>query len=292
MRAAMPPAPPEDGLLAISDAEFDRFCDFIYRRTGMSFGENRRYFVDRRLRDRIQAAGHASFRDYFVMVMSDAREYEQLVSSLTVNETYFYREDHQFRCLTDSVLPRVTARKRQGDTIRLWSLPCATGEEPYSIAIWLLENWPSVDDWQVEIMGSDIDTHVVQAAMDGFYHSRSLMRLPPDLTARYFSREAGGQFRVIPDLRDSIRFSHVNVMDRGLMAAHGRFDVIFCRNMLIYFDEKSRREAIGNLYDCLEGDGFVFLGHAESMSRVSSLFQVRRFDDAIIYQKPAEGAHG
>lgn len=287
----MTKAQSDDGMPGLSDAELDRLCDFIYRRTGMSFGEARRYFIDRRLRDRLRATGHGNFRDYFVMVLSDAREYEQLVSSLTVNETYFYREEHQFRCLTQSVLPRIMRRKRPGDLIRLWSLPCATGEEPYSIAIWLLENWPGVDDWQVEIVGSDIDTHVLESAAEGLYHSRSLMRLPASLADRYFNREGDGLFRIIPDLRSSIRFSHVNVMDRELMAAQGRFDIVFCRNMLIYFDEKSRREAIGNLYDCLEAEGFVLLGHAESMSRVSSLFEVRRFDEAIIYQKPAEGAH-
>ncbi len=288
----MPTAPPKDSAITIGDAEFDRICDFLYRRTGMIFGEVKRHYVDRRLRERIEASGHDSFRDYFTMMLADTDEYERLVSSFTINETYFYREEYQFRCLTTSVLPLVTQHKRRGDTIRLWSLPCATGEEPYSIAIWLLENWASVDDWQVEIVGSDIDTTALRTAAAGLYGARSLMRLPTSVTDRYFTRAEDGHFQLIPDLCSSIRFTRVNVMDRAAMAAHGRFDVILCRNMLIYFDDKSRREAIGNMYDCLVDGGFIFLGHAESMSRVSSLFQVRRFDETILYQKNTETAHG
>src|SRR5690606_37864465 len=111
-------------------------------------------------------------------------------------------------------------------------------------------------------------------------------RLPPRLVARYFTVLGDGQYRLADDLRGSVRFSRVNVMDRDAVARHGRFDVVFCRNMLIYFDEKSRREAADNLYDCLAPGGFICLGHTESMSRISPLFQVSRFADAIVYQRP------
>jgi chemotaxis protein methyltransferase CheR len=286
------PTPPGLAEVPIHDEEFRRFCEFFYRRTGMTFGEAKRYYVDRRLRDRMVATSSESFSDYFGRLLANPSEVELLINAFTVNETYFYREDHQFRCLTSAMLERVTARKPRGGTIRIWSLPCSTGEEPYSLAIWLLENWDRVDDWDIEILGSDIDTEALRAAEAGIYPDRSLMRLSPYLVGRYFTRLDEGRHRLAEALRGSVRFSRVNVMDQEAMARHGSFDVIFCRNMLIYFDEASRREAADNIYDCLLPGGFVCLGHTESMSRISPLFRVCRFPDAIVYQKPEAAPHG
>lgn len=284
------PAPSPDAI-PIHEEEFRRFGEFFYRRTGMVFGDARRYYVERRLRARMAATGHGTFPSYFARLLVDAAEVEQLINAFTINETYFYREDHQLRCLTSALLDRVIARKRPGSTIRIWSLPCSTGEEPYSVAMWLLENWPQVDSWDIEIVGSDIDTEVLRTAAAGVYSERSLMRLSPYLVGKYFTRLSDGRYRLVEALRESVRFSAVNIMDREAVARHGRFDVVFCRNMLIYFDERSRRDAADNLYDCLEPGGFVCLGHTESMSRISPLFHVCRFADAIVYRKPDDETH-
>ncbi|WP_205574573.1 CheR family methyltransferase [Indioceanicola profundi] len=278
--------------IAIGDEEFRRFTEFFYRRTGMIFGESKRYYVDRRLRDRMAATGAESFISYFGQLLTNTAEVEQLINAFTINETYFYREDHQFRCLTSALLGQIASRKRRSAPIRIWSMPCSTGEEAYSIAIWLLENWPSVDDWDIEIVGTDIDTRALQAAEEGVYAERALMRLSPYLIGKYFERLDGGRYRLAEDLRGSVRFTRANVMDQGETARHGEFDVIFCRNMLIYFDEKSRRQAADNLYDRLAPGGYICLGHTESMSRISPLFQVCRFDDAIVYQRPVGTSHG
>lgn len=165
-------------------------------------------------------------------------------------------------------------------------MPCSTGEEPYSIAIWLLENWPLVDRYDIEIVGSDIDTAAVAAARAGTYGKRAFMRLPPDLVEKYFVPETEEAWRIIDDLRQSVHFTAANVVDRAQTKPHGRFDVIFCRNVLIYFDDTSRRVAAENLYENLLPGGFICLGHTESMSRISPLFEVARFADAIVYQRP------
>ena len=165
-----------------------------------------------------------------------------------MNETYFYREDYQFRCLTTDLLKQRLAAKRAGDAVRLWSLPCSTGEEPYSLAIWLLENWPEVDQHEIEIIGSDIDTGMLDAARAAIYGKRALMRLTPELIEKYFEPLGDEQWRIIEDLRGSVQFSPVNAVEQADTASFGRFDVIFCRNMLIYFDEASRRIAAENLY--------------------------------------------
>jgi chemotaxis protein methyltransferase CheR len=278
---------------AVTEEEFRRLCEFLYRRTGMVFTETKRYYVERRLNDRMTATGSGAFASYFARLRGDLDgEVERFVNALTVNETYFYREEHQLRCLTAELLARRTALKRRSEPVRLWSMPCSSGEEPYSIALWMLENWPGVDDWDIEIVGSDIDTRVLEAAREGLYGRRALMRLTGDLVEKYFEPAGEDRWRILQELRDSVRFSAVNVMKAAETAAQGRFDVIFCRNMLIYFDDASRRLAAENLFESLLPGGYICLGHTESMSRISPLFEVRRFADAIVYQRPPEGVGG
>jgi chemotaxis protein methyltransferase CheR len=277
--------------LLLSAAELQRLCAFLYRETGMLFGESKRYYIERRLTDRLAATGTRDFATYFGWLRSDAEERETLINAFTVNETYFYREDHQLRCLTNDLLPERTRLKGQGQTIRIWSVPCATGEEPYSIAIWLLENWPDVDGYDVEIVGSDIDTRVLQEAAAGVFGKRALMRLSEDLIGKYFVPLDEDRWTILDDLRTSIRFTPVNLVESGETRPHGQFDVIFCRNVLIYFDDASRRVAAENLYENLAPGGFICLGHTESMSRISPLFEARRFGDAIVYQRPREDGH-
>ncbi len=210
----------------------------------------------------------------------------------TVNETYFYREDHQLKCLTADLLSERLRVKLPGEAVRIWSVPCSTGEEPYSIAMWLLENWPPVDSHDVEIVGSDIDTAVLAAAREGVFGARALMRLTPDLIEKYFTPAGQDQWKILDDLRGSVRFTAANLVERPETRPHGLFDVIFCRNVLIYFDDTSRRVAAENLYENLAPGGYICLGHAESMSRISPLFEVCRFTDAIVYRRPPEGGRG
>jgi chemotaxis protein methyltransferase CheR len=278
---------------ALTGEEFRRLCEFLYRRTGMVFTEAKRYYVERRVVERMSATGSASFASYFARLRGDMEgEVEHFVNAFTVNETYFYREDHQLRCLTSDLLADRLRAKRPGQAIRIWSVPCSTGEEPYSIAIWLLENWPMVDQYEIEIVGSDIDTGVLEKARSGVYGKRALMRLSPHLVEKYFAPDTPDSWKILDDLRESVRFSRVNIVEPGETATHGRFDVIFCRNVLIYFDDASRRVAAENLYENLAPGGYICLGHSESMSRISPLFEVRRFADAIVYQRPGESIRG
>jgi chemotaxis protein methyltransferase CheR len=277
----------------ISQEEYRRLCDYLYRRTGMIFNESRRYFVDRRVADRMEATGEASFAGYFARLRSDlGGEVEQFINAFTVNETYFYREDHQLRCLTSDLLAERLRAKPASETMRIWSVPCSTGEEPYSIAMWLLENWPQVDSHDIEIVGSDIDTAVLAAAREGIFGARALMRLSPALVEKYFVPAGHDQWQILEDLRGSVRFTAANLVERTETRPHGLFDVIFCRNVLIYFDDTSRRIAAENLYENLAPGGYICLGHAESMSRISPLFEVCRYADAIVYRRPLGDKRG
>jgi chemotaxis protein methyltransferase CheR len=275
--------------IQVTEEEFRRLAEFLYRRTGMVFSEGKRYFVERRLAERMAATASGRFSDYFAYLRSETQgEVEQLINAFTVNETYFYREDHQLECLSKDLLRERTLIKPIGNKIRIWSAPCSTGEEPYSIAIWLLENWALADTYDIEIVGSDIDTRVLEAAAEGIFGKRALMRLSPELIARYFHPLDDERWQILDDLRLSVRFSRVNLIETKETRIEGRFDVIFCRNVLIYFDDESRRIAAENLYDNLLPGGYICLGHTESMSRISPLFEVCRFSDAIVYRRPQE----
>jgi len=176
----------------VSEEEFRRISEFLYRRTGMLFTEAKRYYVQRRISERMAALQIASVLTYFAFLRSDADgEVEKFINAFTVNETYFYREDHQLRCLSSDLLNERVKTKRSGDPLRIWSVPCATGEEPYSIAIWLLENWPEVDVQDIEIIGSDIDTQCTASS------SKSTSPRP--------ERTAGASFRTCASRSSSAR---------------------------------------------------------------------------------------
>ncbi len=274
-------------VIEISDEDIRRLADFLYRRTGMVYSIAKRYYVERRITDRLAATASASFESYFAKLRADVGgEIEQFVNAFTVNETYFNREDHQLRCLTKDLLRERIARGGGNGQLRLWSVPCATGEEPYSIAMWLLDKWPLVDTYNIEICGSDIDTDVLAAAQLGVYGKRALMRLPSQVINRYFHKLTDDSWQIIDELRGSVQFSRVNIVEADQTRIQGLFDVIFCRNVLIYFDDASRRIAADNLYENLLPGGYICLGHTESMSRISPLFEVRKFEHGIVYQKP------
>jgi chemotaxis protein methyltransferase CheR len=281
-------ATPEQARLSVDDLQ--RVCEFLYRHTGMQFGESKRYYIERRLTDRIVITGCPNFATYFSQLRADPAERETLINVFTVNETYFYREEHQLACLSRALLPDLITSRRPGDKIRIWSSPCSTGEEAYSIAIWLLENWRMVDAYNVEIVGSDIDTRALEAAREALYGERALSRLPPDVVESYFEPTRRHRRKLINDMRESVIFTPANLVDGPSLASQGTFDVIFCRNVLIYFDDASRLVAANNLYDRLAPGGYLCLGHTESMTRISDRFLVRRFEDAIVFQRPKGGA--
>jgi chemotaxis protein methyltransferase CheR len=258
----------------------------IYSWTGMTFGENKKYFIERRVSERLRRTGVSNVGAYLAWVPTDVVEREALINSFTINETYFFREEHQLAALCNDILPTIVRTRQPGGLVRIWSMPCSTGEETYSIAIWLLEHWSLVDAYNIEIIGSDVDTAAIEAAKAGRYSPRSLARLPPEFIDRYFEEERGHRRKIIDDLRESVRFVPANLIDRTSLSSVGKFDVILCRNLLIYFDDASRLLAAGNLFDCLNPGGFLCLGHSESMARISDRFELVRLQDAIVYRRP------
>ena len=274
---------------AISDDDFQKFREYFYRKTGINFEASKRYFVDKRLIERIDATDSSTFRTYFnrLRLEDSGQELQQLTNLMTINETYFAREEYQFKCLVDSLLPDVVQRKSDRAPIRIWCIPSSSGEEAYTIAMFLMERWPSLSQWDIEIISSDIDTGILIKARAGRYSARSVHSLPPTWLRKYFT-QVKDEFQISDDLREAVEFTRVNLSEPADTRPYRNFDVIFCRNLLIYFDDVSRKAAAETFYDALKPGGFLCLGHSESMSRISSIYTVRKFPTAIVYQKPLE----
>jgi chemotaxis protein methyltransferase CheR len=273
----------------ITDDDFQKFREYFYRKTGIDFDLAKRYFVDRRVLERIEATNSGSFRTYFNKLRLEASglELQQLTNLMTINETYFAREEYQFEALVNSLLPDLIKRKTDTKPIRIWCIPSSSGEEAYTVAMFLLERWPGINKWDVEIISSDIDTGILIKARAGRYSARSVHHLPRAWLQKYF-RPIKDEFQISDELREAVEFTRVNLAAPADTRSYRNFDVIFCRNLLIYFDDVSRKAAAETFFDALNPGGFLCLGHSESMSRISSIYTVRKFPSAIVYQKPLE----
>ncbi|NMO54159.1 protein-glutamate O-methyltransferase CheR [Actinoplanes sp. TBRC 11911] len=280
----------------LGQADFEKFREYFYKRTGIQFAGSKRYFVDKRIDACIRGAGFDSFLTWFAALrLSDQPDLLQdVINQLTINETYFLREDYQFDSMIKTVLPEVLAARggaaRIDGPVKILSLPCSTGEEPYSIALRLLEEWDQIDTVDVEIHGADIDSAVLDQARHGSYGERSLQRVPKRWVTKYFAPVGAGRFQLDAEIRDVVTLHQMNVCDTAAMRRFREFDVVFCRNVLIYFDELSSRRAAENLYGAMRPGGYLFLGHSESMSRISPIFTPTRLPEGIVYQRPNTGA--
>lgn len=271
----------------ITEADFERFRTLFYRKTGIFFEDSKRYFVDKRLKDRMKQCGHEQFKSYFTFMRFQAsgEEFQNLVNAMTVNETYFFREEYQFETMCRYLMDDLDTLRPPGEDLRIWSVPSSTGEEPYSIAIYLIEFWKGLEHRDVEIVSSDIDTTVLDNARRGIYSKRSVQNIPLTIRQKYFTQH-GSEFHLCDDIKSSVTLCLANLLGAEVPGKFRSFDLIYCRNLLIYFDDDSRRKAAQVLYDALKPGGYIFLGHSESMSRICSLFKIKKHGDVIVYQKP------
>ncbi len=274
--------------MVFSQQNFDKLSEYIYRKSGISLEHTAHYDkLYKQLKKRAKEENFSSFRSYFYALRFGdykEQEFESLINAVTVNETYFFRENHQFEILVDDVLPIVHANKKSGEPIRILSAPCSSGEEPYSIALHLLEDDDLINKRDFELVGIDIDSQIIEKANRGIYSERSVHVLSNEIKNKYFVKK-NASYELDPDIRGAISFKKANVFDKKEMHDLGKFDVIFSRNMLIYFDDVSRKEVAMNFYNMLNPKGFILLGHAEYMNRIVTVFKPVEFKKHIIYQK-------
>jgi chemotaxis protein methyltransferase CheR len=273
----------------LGDDQYQRFVELIYKNIGIWFEEAKKYYVEKRLRERMEILGIDSFRDYYFLLKfgTNAGELQELFNRLTVNETYFFRDFPQLAGFAEEVLPLIVRQKNMaGDkTFRIWSAGCSTGEEPYTLAIILREMLPDPTSWKIKISATDINSKVLDAARKGLYGSRSIKDMPPEYLERYFTQRQ--DFNLVNlSLKNMISFNKLNLSDAREMKEYQDYDVVFCRNVLIYFDTASRKQVVERFYRSLNGGGYIFLGHSESVGRITELFKMRRVGDHIVYHKP------
>jgi chemotaxis protein methyltransferase CheR len=266
--------------------EFVKLRDFLYRKTGIYIEDSRYDSFTKKLQPYLEQKQFETFRPFFhaLRFAHDNKILQEVINKITVNETYFYRENFQFEALIEEVLPKLDAQKAPNEVIRILCAPSSSGEEPYSIALSLLDENTLLSKRDIELVALDIDSGVIEKAYNGVYNKRSVQFIPEHLLKKYF-RFGHGEFHINDTIKQAVNFQVANVMDRYQMKKLGKFDIIFSRNMLIYFDDESRREVGVTFYDLLKPKGYVFLGHSDKMSRISSLFQTIKLQKSLVYQK-------
>lgn len=273
---------------SLPDEEFRLLRDLVNRFCGIYFSDDAQFIIARRLRDRLRLLGMVDFTQYYQYLRhhpDGEAEMENAVDVLTTNETYFFREDYQLKAFAHEVLPHLRSRalSRSGKTLALWSAGCSTGEEVYTLGILVLESG-LFDGWDVRIFGNDISRRVLQKARTAVYGESSFRAMPSRYDS-YFVPVQGGR-QVHPKVRALCHFGHLNLMQHSRTAIVGKVDAVFCRNVLIYFDQTSRRRVIDTFYQRLVPGGHLFLGHSESLLNLSTAFELVHLSSDLVYRRP------
>ncbi|WP_243366498.1 CheR family methyltransferase [Fundidesulfovibrio soli] len=276
--------------LKISDAEFVQLRDFIYKQAGIYIADNRKYLLENRLANRLKELNLRSFAEYYHFLQYDPskkQELSKLFEVVTTNETSFYRNPPQLAVFQNNVLPEVLEKQRKlgARKLRIWSAGCSTGEEPYTIAIILHEVLKSeINSWDIRITANDLSEAVLAAARNGVYNDYTLRTTPKEIVAKYFTADAG-KFKVKPEVKRLVQFGPINLSDRVMLKRVDRSQIVFCRNVIIYFDDEMKKNVIGSFYDNLQPGGFLLIGHSESLHNISRAFKPKHFPGAIVYLK-------
>ena len=277
--------------IQMSQEEFTMIRDFIHERSGIYFAESKMYLIKNRLSKRMSELDIKTVRDYFYHVKYDVsqKEFNRLMDLITTNETSFYRNEPQLLSFSEEVLPLIIKEKQaspEQKSIRIWSAGCSTGEEPYTLAMIILSKLMTTAGWNIEIIANDISEEVLQKARQGEYQGITLRNVRPDLLARYFTK-SGEIYRVKPEVKSFVKFSHMNLNDPRKISLVGNFDVIFCRNVMIYFSDQVKKELVRRFFNTLKPGGYFYIGHSETLHGISKAFKLVYFKNALVYQKEA-----
>jgi chemotaxis protein methyltransferase CheR len=265
----------------LGDEEFEKFRRLIYNESGIHFSTSNRSILESRLKERLKTARVDTLDAYYKMILADQQELQVLLDSVTTNLTRFFRNDAHFKTFQYYVIPDLVERKRaSGDKqIRIWSAGCSTGEEAYSIAIVLQDVLPK--EFSYQVVASDISLKSLMIAKQGFYTENRINGVPEDYLEKYFVPKGDG-YQIADSIRQHVTFDYHNLKnDSGLR----NLDVVFCRNVIIYFDEVAQKETVLRFWDVMAPYSFLFIGHSESLFGMNTRFQFLKTDWACIYKK-------
>ncbi len=273
--------------LDLGDQTFRQLTGLIYSNSGLRFEDSSKYLIRRRLSPRVRELKLDSFEKYYYYLLYHANretELEIIFDLLTVNETYFFREERQLHAFSEEIIPLIVEEKKDNRVLRIWSAGCSTGEEPYTIAMLCCASG-LLRDWEVDIFASDISQRVIQTARRGTFGQSSFRNMPDGLQERYFEKLPDNRFRINDSIKQMVTFGKVNLFDEHKTGILSEVDLIFCRNVIIYFDVEAKKRVIETFYKKLRKNGFLLLGHAESLLSLSTKFKLTHFKNDMVYQK-------
>lgn len=259
----------------ISPSQFDHISRTVYDFCGIKLTKEKQTLVNSRLTKRLSALKLNSFDEYLKLVEHNRDEFSKMIDSLTTNKTDFFREIQHFQFLQKQILPRLHSRR-----LRIWSAACSSGEEPYSISMLLHEALPKINQWDVKILATDISSNILQKAQKAEYDEDQMADVSPTLQQKYFTRTVANKYVVRDSVKNLVRFARLNLMGEWKMK--GPFDVIFCRNVMIYFDKQTQGKLVNRFYDLIAPGGHLFIGHSESLNGIAHNY---RYIQPAIYLK-------
>jgi len=262
--------------------------DLIYHNSGIYFNENKFHLLETRLKKRLEKLEFQSFEQYydFLQANKHSKEWKELFDIITINESFFFRAPEQLEVLQKYIIPEIIQNKKDNDaTVRIWSAGCSTGEEPYSIAITIDEYLKShYDKVKFQILASDINTTTLKKAKRGLYNNYAVKNLPIEILSKYFTISDNG-YMINDNIKNMVRFANINLFDENQVKIAHNVDIIFCENVLIYFDIPSKEKTVALLYDILSPNGYLILGYSESLHGISKDFSLIHFPKVIVYKK-------
>jgi chemotaxis protein methyltransferase CheR len=276
----------ERGCMNMTDKTFSDLRAWIYDRCGILFPENKKAVLEGRLTDRLHETQCESYEQYYDLLRFDTfrdRELTALFDVVTTNETYFFRDQPQLAAFMNRIVPEIVRRNRGMRRVRIWSAACSTGDEPYTLAMLLAEQ-PGLADWKLDILGTDLNGTVLSFAQRGVYGDYAVRHVPAALRRKYFTGGAG-QHVLSPRIKSLVRFMQLNLYDTARLKIIRDMDVIFCRNCLIYFDDRARRKILGGLEGCLRPEGYLVIGFSESLHDQPAGWKAVHADRSVVYQK-------
>ncbi|MBF0457072.1 MAG: protein-glutamate O-methyltransferase CheR [Nitrospirae bacterium] len=269
----------------LKDETFIKFRDFIYEKSGIFIPDTKKYFIENRLGKRLEEKNLNSYDDYLYLLKlsNDKEEMKVLFDKITTNETFFFREVKQLEVFVSCEVPKLIAKKST-PSLKIWCAASSTGEEPYTLAMMLMEN-PKTSALKFEITASDISDAVLQKAQTASYGQYALRNVPDVYLKKYFKLNGSTNYVLAPAIRSKVKFTQINLLDERRIKAMRDIDAIFCRNVLIYFDKKAKIKVVENLYEALRPGGCLFIGMAESLHDITRLLKPAVMDKTVVYQK-------
>ena len=273
--------------ITMTEETFKQLRDFIYEKTGIYVPDNKKYFLENRLSRILKEKNFRGFDDYlyFLKYSANRHDFSKLFDSVTTNETFFFREPQQFEVLANNLLPQIIKENTQmgRKDIKFWSAASSTGEEAYTLAMILLEK-PELAFIRKEIYASDISETVLMSAKKAMYGSYSVRNVPPQYMAKYF-KDSGGIYILSDVVKSMVKFMSINLIEEKEVKQLKGIDVVFCRNVLIYFDDKAKKKAVSLIYDVLRPKGYLFVGTSESLHNITRAFRPMVINKVVVYQK-------